>query len=869
MGIYLSAGVYFEDYDYTQRAITVNTTIAAMVYGSPRGSLGVTPYTSIDEFKLRNGTGDLTYGFGHDTARAFFTEGTVLIGNRVINGATYGGTSYFNDREGKYGTATLRRDFPYGLKNGYAAGGLEIQNIVFTGPVLVGQKVSMEITDGEDVKVVEVDFTINSNETLAFFANEIVAAMAFFGSEGQAFVVDVSTKGTDDDRIITIYPPSNTTLIFQEVVVTPAASEPVASASVEDQVKLFDVFAENPGSWSSNTADGVGVKITNLDQGTKRRAKLTFSTYTREGNIIQGKVDTYEITSWESRITFSGAILPGNVINMRVNGKPINPVIYSGSVTSDMVMKTLIERIYEKMDGNPVLSVTVGATNTPNDDRIIEIRAGHAFEITDATVTEGIDPPSNATIDIAPVVAQTGVLFFKDSDSTLQVVADALTNLPGVSEASVKSVPNGRNNDREINLVAAKAGPDAMILEDFEITGTAGPGITVTETLTGVLPSGRFTLEVYTRANVRIPVEKFPVSLNSQVDGNALQTNISHVINKSAKKSLYIRIYQPEWSKDMDMHGIIDDGVLTVDQAINWLDGGDDGAAITSGTIIQGWGAFENRDTVPARMLLNAGYTTVPIHQKMASLAEKRRDCIAILDMPSEYQQRDAALDYRNTMLNVNTSYAAIYTPDLEITDMYSDEKRWVPPSGYVGAAYARTDRIRKTWFAPAGIERGKIPNVSGLRYDYSKEDRDLLEPANINCIISKGAKGIIIWGQETLQASRSVLSNVAVRRLLIALECALASTLDDGVFDPNSSTLRHNTKQKCNAWLEPVRVGEGISKYEVICDGSNNTDPDSGELYCDIYMSIVVPGKAIIVRSRLLPTGANFDEYIQLNKAA
>ena len=62
--------------------------------------------------------------------------------------------------------------------------------------------------------------------------------------------------------------------------------------------------------------------------------------------------------------------------------------------------------------------------------------------------------------------------------------------------------------------------------------------------------------------------------------------------------------------------------------------------------------------------------------------------------MPSANQAVQSAINYRNNSLNLNTSYAAIYTPDVLIQDQYTSQQLYIPPSGYVAAVYARTDKV-------------------------------------------------------------------------------------------------------------------------------------------------------------------------------
>jgi phage tail sheath protein FI len=234
--------------------------------------------------------------------------------------------------------------------------------------------------------------------------------------------------------------------------------------------------------------------------------------------------------------------------------------------------------------------------------------------------------------------------------------------------------------------------------------------------------------------------------------------------------------------------------------------------------------------------------------------------------MPSDKQSAQNAVAYRKQELNINSSYGAIYTPDLKILDTVTDRQRFIPPSGHVAASFARTDRDRATWFSPAGIERGQVKNVRGLRVRYSQGDRDLMHDDQVNFIINKPGKGIVIWSAETLQARASALSNVNVRRLLIVVEVSLANALDYSVHDPNDPFTRFLVKQAIDNFLQPIKEARGLYEFFTVCDESNNknTDIDSYQLNVDVYLKPVLPAKFIRLQTIITNTGANITELIQ-----
>lgn len=471
------------------------------------------------------------------------------------------------------------------------------------------------------------------------------------------------------------------------------------------------------------------------------------------------------------------------------------------------------------------------------------------------------------------------ISYASSSDATVAAIATALqtrlntvfsTYPAGTATAVVVNRPFATDNDREIVITAPIAGPDIVAVTDIVMGGTNPPTCTATEVLKGVARDGTFVLQVYERANVNVPVEEYKASLAVVRDGMGEQLNISEQVNIGPNRSMRIRVSQPVGADKFSLVGTVvanADGTTEemLDTTINWLSAGEDGARATGAQIKAGWAKLANRDQYPVRVLINCGYTATDVQQYLVALAEGRRDCFAVLDMPASEQAVEKAYNYRRNTLNIDSSYAAIYTPDLKIVDEFTDVTRYIPPSGHVAAAYARTDRQRAVWFAPAGLNRARLTQVIDLRVRYDQGARDLLDPAQVNCIIIKPGRGPVIWGAETLQSKASVLRNINVRRLLIALEVAMVDALDYSLFEPNDPVLGFQITQMLTNFLQPVKDGRGLEGYLVVSDDSNNkaATREQGVRNVDVYLQFVLPAKKIKLQSVLTRQGASFSELV------
>lgn len=468
-------------------------------------------------------------------------------------------------------------------------------------------------------------------------------------------------------------------------------------------------------------------------------------------------------------------------------------------------------------------------------------------------------------------------VFTTTSDNTLSLFAAAIAAHADIAEATVQVVAGASNNDRSINIIADQAGPAAVVLSGGVVTGGASQtGVLTQETLRGVVATNEFDVEIYSRSNVVVPAEVIRVTLGRFVNSSGSQTDITYRFNKVTTNNGWLRIIVPAstYADNFKFTPTLVDGVWTLDRTINWLGGGDDGAKVLNSQIRDGWTVFADRERRPVRILINAGYTDVAVQQRMVAVAEERHDAIAVLDAPSDMQRTQSIYEHRILNMNIDSSFGALYTPDLLIVDNDSDETRFIPPSGHVASAYAYTDKVAAAWKAPAGLNRGVLSEVQGLRYNYEQGDRELLHPVGVNCIINKGGR-IVVYDEETLQLKKSVLSSVHARRLLNILISAYADALDTNtLFEPNNQFTRFNARQLGLSILKPIQAEGGLYWADVICDDSNNNNDviDMDVLRVDMYLQIVRAAKRILLRAVLTRTGERaFSEAIAIvnNQAA
>jgi len=180
------------------------------------------------------------------------------------------------------------------------------------------------------------------------------------------------------------------------------------------------------------------------------------------------------------------------------------------------------------------------------------------------------------------------------------------------------------------------------------------------------------------------------------------------------------------------------------------------------------------------------------------------------------------------------TSDAAVYFPWIRIADpLHGGAPRTAPPSGTIAGLYARTDRTRGVWQAPAGTD-ATLQGVKDLACRLTDAENSLLNPRGINCL--RALPKPVAWGARTLEGDDRLASDwkyVPVRRLALFLEESLDRGTRWAVFEPNAEPLWAQLRASVGAFLNGLfRAGafQGSSPRDaffVKCDATTTTPAD------------------------------------------
>jgi len=288
------------------------------------------------------------------------------------------------------------------------------------------------------------------------------------------------------------------------------------------------------------------------------------------------------------------------------------------------------------------------------------------------------------------------------------------------------------------------------------------------------------------------------------------------------------------------------------------LEGGSDGSIskVNAGTFIgidkgpgqrTGIQSFLENSTVS--MMAIPGVTTPEVQVALVAHCENLGSRFAVLDMPEKLSKPKDLIEFRSL---IDSTYAAMYHPWVQVFDRSANKSSYIPPSGSVLGVYSRTDINRGVHKAPAN----ETVACTGLSINYTKAEQDILNPEGVNLIRALPGQGIRIWGARTASSSSS-FRYINVRRLFIFVEESIKASTNWVVFEPNDSMLWSRVSITVasfldNLWRAGMLAGDSASEAYFVEIGTNTMsrdDIENGRLICNIGIAPTKPAEFVIFR--------------------
>lgn len=231
----------------------------------------------------------------------------------------------------------------------------------------------------------------------------------------------------------------------------------------------------------------------------------------------------------------------------------------------------------------------------------------------------------------------------------------------------------------------------------------------------------------------------------------------------------------------------------------------------------------------------------------------------------------NGALDNNEVGAVSQNEYMAMYYPSGYTNDLRGNNIV-VPPSHMMLRTIALNDQQSYPWFAPAGIRRGVVDNVTAVGFidKQSGEFKQTTLPENIRNVMATSGKinpiatlngvGVVAYGQYTRSSSQlsSALDRINVARLICYLRRQLDTLAKPFLFEPNDKITRDEFKNAADSLLLELVGQRALYDFITVCDESNNTPAriDRSELWLDIAIEPVKAVEFIYIPIRLVNTG-------------
>ena len=284
-----------------------------------------------------------------------------------------------------------------------------------------------------------------------------------------------------------------------------------------------------------------------------------------------------------------------------------------------------------------------------------------------------------------------------------------------------------------------------------------------------------------------------------------------------------------------------------------------------------GWSLFADASAVDVSLLPLGNASAALCALVIQNVCEPRKDCMAFVSPTSAsvvnklpYEALSAIKTYRDSTLNINSSYAVMDSGWKYQLDTYNGVVRTMPLNPDIAGLVARTEFTNDAWFSPAGFNRGQIKNAIKLAYNPTSEGhRDELYQRQVNPVVAFPGEGTILFGDKTMQTRPSAFDRINVRRLFIVLEKAVATASKFFLFEQNDAFTRATFKNLVVPFLKTVQQRRGITDFLVVCDDTNNTGEiiDRNEFVADIFIKPTRSINFIQLNFVATRTGVSFTE--------
>ena len=253
------------------------------------------------------------------------------------------------------------------------------------------------------------------------------------------------------------------------------------------------------------------------------------------------------------------------------------------------------------------------------------------------------------------------------------------------------------------------------------------------------------------------------------------------------------------------------------------------GGAATDGDIMNAYKKFSHQDEVDISLLIAGHHSAAVSKYVLENIVDGgsfqddpsygiiqsggRKDCVLFVSPPSTAVVNNAGNEVTSIQtwitntFTTSSNYAFVDSGWKRQYDTYNDVYRWLPLNPDIAGLCARTDFTNDPWWSPAGLNRGKILNVTKLAWNPTKLERDDLYQMAVNPVITIKGEGTVLFGDKTFVQKPSAFDRLNVRRLFIVLEKTISRASKYSLFEFNDEFTRAQFVSLVEPFLREVEI--------------------------------------------------------------
>lgn len=295
-------------------------------------------------------------------------------------------------------------------------------------------------------------------------------------------------------------------------------------------------------------------------------------------------------------------------------------------------------------------------------------------------------------------------------------------------------------------------------------------------------------------------------------------------------------------------------------EVIDYYLNGDDDSGLREG----GYNLFKNDREVS---ILIDSHEQVDLSNALIDLCEEKKFTIVPIGIKASSASPENLPEATNEIVQTanaikSSSRGILVAGEKRIKDEYNNKFVNINHASDVAGLISMNSAKFEPWLPPAGLNRGKIRNVTKLLYNPKKAYRDQLYINRINPVAEFLGEGVVLFGDRTALNKPSAFDRINVRRLFDVVERAVYDFSKFYLFELNDASTRITFKAAVDGFLSAVKGRGGVYDYKVVVDETNNTPEviDRNQFVADIFLKPVKSINFIQLNFIAMRTGASFN---------